>query len=354
MSMNDDNLPSEDTPPTLKTIAFMTGLSIATVSRALQDNESVHAETRARVQLVAAQVGYVANRAGVRLRTGTTNTIALLIDPENQFNMFASDMVYGAMKFLAGTRYSLAVTPYQRNSDPLEAVRHTVESGAADGIILSRIEPSDPRVAYLIQKDFPFATHGRTAMGVEHAYYDFDNAAYAMLAVERLRQKGRKRISLFAPPESQTYHYHINDGFFSALLKYGGANTPFIDAVIDDSIDDIRRKTHTAMSMAERPDGIVSAAGDQSIAVIAGIRDAGLRLGIDVDIITKQAWPLMHMAMPELHTIKEDVKKAGGELARAVLGIIAGQDPRLFRTLEVPTGFVADQGDQALEMQRSF
>ena len=59
---------AERNRPTLKTIAFMTGLGVTTVSRALKDAPDIGIETRKRVKLVADQVGYRPNRAGVRLR----------------------------------------------------------------------------------------------------------------------------------------------------------------------------------------------------------------------------------------------------------------------------------------------
>src|SRR5262245_7635229 len=75
--MNKPQLPRAGDPksatagrPTLKTIAFMTGLGVTTVSRALKDAPEIGEETRRRVQLVARQIGYRPNRAGVRLRTG--------------------------------------------------------------------------------------------------------------------------------------------------------------------------------------------------------------------------------------------------------------------------------------------
>ena len=81
--------------PTLKTIAFMTGLGVTTVSRALKDAPEIGEETRRRVQLVARQVGYRPNRAGVRLRTGKTNVISLVLDTDEQIMGFVSDIIYG-------------------------------------------------------------------------------------------------------------------------------------------------------------------------------------------------------------------------------------------------------------------
>ena len=110
-----DDEASAQERPTLKTIAFMTGLGVTTVSRALKDAPEIGAETRRRVQLVARQVGYRPNRAGVRLRTGKTNVISLVLNTEQQIMSFVSDIIYGISEVIADTPYHLIVTPYSRS-----------------------------------------------------------------------------------------------------------------------------------------------------------------------------------------------------------------------------------------------
>ena len=170
----------------------MTGLGVTTVSRALKDAPEIGEETRRRVQLVARQVGYRPNRAGVRLRTGKTNVISLVLNTEEQISGFVSDIIYGISEALAQTPYHLIVTPYSRTNDPLEPVRYVVETGSADGIIISRTEPDDKRVRYMLERGFPFATHGRTDIGMPHPFHDFDNHAFARDAVQKLASLGRQ------------------------------------------------------------------------------------------------------------------------------------------------------------------
>ena len=257
--------------PTLKTLAFMTGLGVTTVSRALKDAP----ETRKRVQLVARQIGYRPNRAGVRLRTGKTNVISLVLDTEEQIGGFVSDMIYGISEALAPTPYHLIVTPYSRNNDPLEPVRYVVETASADGIIISRTEPDDKRVRYMTEHGFPFATHGRTAMGIEHPYHDFDNAAFAAQAVARLAALGRRRLALLAPPANLSYFHHMRDGFAEALAEHGLTEVPLTGVTVDHSIEAIRARTAELMRRKVRPDGIVSGAAPCSISSSIGRRRAG-------------------------------------------------------------------------------
>lgn len=329
-------MPEDAGRPTLKTLAFMTGLGVTTVSRALKDAPEIGAETRRRVQLVAKQIGYRPNRAGVRLRTGKTNVISLVLNTEEQIGGFVSDMIYGISEFLAATPYHLIVTPYSRSNDPLEPVRYVVETGSADGIIISRTQPDDQRVRYLLEHGMPFATHGRTAMGIEHAFHDFDNAAFSIAAVRRLHDLGRRRIALLAPPSSLSYHQHMREGFLDALSQFELTEVPFTGVTVDHSIDEIRARTSHLMSRPQKPDGIVSGAGGATFALVAGIEDAGLKVGRDVDIVSKQASRLLHLFRPQLHVVNEDIRLAGYELARAVAGSIERADVKSLQSLAQP------------------
>jgi LacI family transcriptional regulator len=323
--------------PTLKTIAFMTGLGVTTVSRALKDAPEIGEETRRRVQLVARQVGYRPNRAGVRLRTGKTNVISLVLNTEEQVGGFVSDLIYGISEELAQTPYHLIVTPYSRNNDPLEPVRYVVETGSADGIIISRTEPRDPRIRYLTDHGFAFVTHGRSDMGIEHPFHDFDNQAYALAAVRKLHALGRKRLALLAPPSNLSYHDHMRAGFMEGLAECGMAEVAFAGITVDHSIDEIRLRTEQLMRRQSPPDGIVSGSGQATFALVAGIEDAGLLVGQHIDIVSKQSSRLLHLLRPKLYVVNESVRHAGRELAKSVLGAIAGKDAKSLQGLTVPT-----------------
>ena len=78
--------PDRNVRPTLKTIAALMGLSVTTVSRALKDAPDIGEETKRRIRDLAKHVGYRPNRAGVRLRTGKTNVIALVRSVEEDID----------------------------------------------------------------------------------------------------------------------------------------------------------------------------------------------------------------------------------------------------------------------------
>ncbi len=322
--------------PTLKTIAYMTGLGVTTVSRALKDAPDIGQATKERVRLVAREIGYRPNRAGVRLRTGKTNVISLILSVEQDILGLTSHLVYGISEFLAGTPYHLIVTPYDLKRDPLDPVRYIVETGSADGLIFSRTEPKDARVRYLAEHGFPFATHGRTEMGVEHPWFDFDNQRYAEIAVGRLAARGRRRLTLLPPPRHLTYRRHMTDGFEASLARLGLSEAAVRDVTTDNSHEEIEAAVRRLMSGPGRPDGLVCGSASAAIAAIAGAEAAGLAIGTDFDVAVKESFDLMRKFRPPVIVIHESFPNAGRGLAAAILRTIQGRPARELQTLDTP------------------
>lgn len=329
--------------PTLRTIATALGLGVTTVSRALRDDPKIGAKTRKFVQDMARKLSYHPSRAGLRLRTGKTNVLSLVLDTEEQIGSFLSQIIFGITEGLEGTPYHLIVTPYSKHSDPVAPIRHLVETEAVDGIIISRIEPEDIRVKFMIEQGMPFVTHGRTHMGVEHPYFDFDNQAFAKIAVDCLARLGRKRLSLLAPPAGLSFHDHTRQGFEAALAEHGLEEVRFEGISNDSSIEQIRLAVRNLMQQSPAPDGLINSSGGVSgtggaiLAIQAGLSDVGAIIGRDVDIVTKQLFANLPIFGDAFYVVHEDVRETGRGLAKALLGSIEGKPVSELQTLIVPT-----------------
>ncbi len=329
----DRTSPSTRSRPTLKSIADLTGLGVTTVSRALKDAPDIGMDTKARVRQVARDLGYHPNRAGLRLRTGKTFVISLVMSLEDEVMGATSPVVLGISEVLAATPYHLMVSPYKQTEDPLVPVRHILETGAADGLILSRTQPDDPRVRMLLEHDFPFATHGRTEMGVEHPFHDFDNEAFAFEAVRRLAGRGRRHVLLLPPPSHLTYFTHLKSGFEKGVAAFGLTGAIMEDMNSDDSLETIRDRSAVMLRKHGAPDALISSASSSTTALIAALDLAGLRLGTDIDVVSKVGNDVLRWLRPDLITIHEDFRLAGRELARAVLARIDGENADALQSL---------------------
>lgn len=308
--------------PTLKTISELTGLAVPTISRALNDAPDIGADTKMRVRETARRIGYVPNRAGVRLRTGKTNVISLVLSTEHDMMNFTARLISTIAGALRNTPYHLIITPYMHSEDPMVPVKHVVETGSADAVIINQICPEDPRVAYLMERKFPFATHGRTDWSEQHPYVDFDNEAFGWLAVERLVGLGRHNIRMVAPPLSQTYAKFMTRGAY-ASAEASGANFLIDPNINSDSPSDrIRESMEASASAGMQFDGVICGSTNAGMGVAAGLEAAGVKIGQDVDIIAKEVLPFLNLFRPEMLVVYEDVQAAGIDLARAAIQAI--------------------------------
>jgi LacI family transcriptional regulator len=314
----------------------MTGLAITTISRALNNAPELAAETRERVQRIAAEIGYVPDRTALRLKTGRTHVVSLILDPHEEILNFSQSLVAGVSAALRDTPYHLVITPAFRGTSPLEPINYVLGNKMADGVLFSRTEPNDARVKLLVENDFPFVTHGRTEMGVAHPYVDYDNFRFAHAAVMRLHAKGRRHISMIGPPQRFTFGTHLRAGAMAAAAETGVRFELETSVTTDNTADEIREAIVRRIGRGEAPDGYVSPGDAVALATIAGISDAGLTVGRDADIVTKQMSGIFSLVRPKVDVISEDIALAGKQMGELLLRRIRGERAEQLQVLQVP------------------
>lgn len=321
---------------TLRTIAELTGLSQSTVSLSLRGGTSLKEETRRRIAEVAASVGYVPDRAGVRLRTGKTNVIALVLDGAEDSIDFARHLIQGIGHAIKGTRYHLNVTPEFDRSHSAETVRYILENRTADGIILTHTTARDPRVQLLTDADFPFVTHGRTEFYSPHAYHDFHSEEFTRLSVERLAALGCRSVMLAIGGDA-TNNYHTIVTTFERTAARLKLETRVLASPGDHNAAALRQIGRDLARDPNRPDGIMCDSEMRAICLISGLNDEGVRVPEDMQFLCKQTSDVLPALFPAIDTIAEDIHAAGGELTRLLIRRIAGEPPEALQTLAEPT-----------------
>ncbi len=328
---------SADGKPTLKTIAHLSGLAVPTVSRALNDAPDIGVETKKLIRKIANDIGYVPNRAGVRLRTGRTNVIGLVMTTEHDLMSHSARLISSVAAGLRHTPFHMVVTPFFPDQDPMDPVRYIVETGSADAVIINQIQAQDPRVAYLMERNFPFATHGRTDWADRHPYYDYDNEAFGHLAVKQLAARGRKDILVIAPPPEHNYSQHIMSGVSSG----GVANDVQVTVATGVTSDTISAEIVAFLreTLKNRPsiDAVITASTSSAMAAVAALEQHGAQVGQQIDVFAKEAIPFLKLFRADILTLSEQVNTAGDFLAKAAIQAIRQPDEPPMQCLEVPS-----------------
>jgi LacI family transcriptional regulator len=321
--------------PTLKTISRLSGLAVPTVSRALGNAPDIGQRTKDRVREIAREIGYRPNRAGLRLRTGKTQVISLVISTEHDLMNQTARLIGSIAEGLRGTAYHLNVNPAFKD-DPMAPVRYIVESGSADGIIMNTTLPDDPRIHYLREAGFPFATHGRSSLADHHAYFDFDHHALGQLVLGEFAKRSRKSVLLVPPPHHQNYSQDMIRGSQQMADVHNMSLRLLADAHCETPLEQIEHAMKQHLDRFPGTDAILCASTTAALGAIATLDNLGLDAGRQMDICTREVIPLLGRFRRGILTVDEDVTRAGHFLAKAILQAIESPDAPPMQGLEVP------------------
>lgn len=324
---------------TLKTVSELTGLSLSTISLALRGGDNLKKETRQLVIEAAAEVGYVPNRAGVRLRTGKTNVIALVLASGDGSIDFTKYLIQGIGHALKDTKFHFNVMPELDFEGSMEPVNYILNNRVSDGLIITNTRADDPRVKLLLEKDFPFVTHGRTEFFTPHPYNDFDSELFAKLSVERLVEKGCSNIMLAMDPDP-TNNYHLILRSFEQAAR--AQNVRYSVRSIASQLDkgtvhqQVRQLGRSIASEADRPDGVVINDEMHAISLVSGLQDGGITPGENMQFVCKTTSDILSTLFPRIDIIEEDFRASGVELGNLLLRRINGEPAEDLQTLTAP------------------
>ena len=296
-----------------------------TVSRALSNAPDISISTKEKVKKIADEIGYIPDRAGVRLRTGRTNVISLIMSTDSEIMDMTGRLISSIALGLRGTPYHLNMTHHFPGDDPMKPIKYIVETGSADALIFNQVQPNDPRVHYLIEKRFPFTMHGRSCPNEKQSFVDYDNGEFAKIAIEKLVKKNRKHILMITPPQNQSYGLEMVQSAKNTAEKH---NISLIIAPIitsDSSITLISDTVSKQIINNKKIDGILVGTPKGAMAAVAGFEKLNLTIGQDIDIVAKDAVNFLKLFRNQIIVINENVEIAGKKLAEAA--IHAAQNP---------------------------
>lgn len=315
---------------TLKDIGAELGLSVATVSRALNGFPEVNIHTRDKVRETAERLGYRPNRIAQRLVTGRSNMVGMIVKirPDMSADQTFFEMLTGLTAALAARDVDL-VLAVDQDDDPVMPYAKLMERDILDGFILNAPVPDDPRVAFLRDKGMPFVMHGQTAPEVDYACYGIDNAAVSVESVRLLASLGHRRIALLNGPLRYSYAHDRLRGFRDAMTGEGlGMPPAFVQSDAETETDGYTR----ALAMLSgrdgaRPTAIVCASTLIAAGVIRAARDRGLRVPDDLSVIAHDdALPLMRAVSfdPALTVTRAPLRDACVPLANLLIDLVGG------------------------------
>ncbi|WP_255513348.1 LacI family DNA-binding transcriptional regulator [Homoserinibacter sp. GY 40078] len=315
---------------TINDIAERAGVSIGAVSFALNGRKGVSESTRARILMVADELGWAPSNAARSLAEARTETFGLVLarDPRNLgVESFYMEFFAGLEVELSRRGYSLLLQVVASPADALATLHKWHRTRRVDGVILTDLTVGDACAAFVRESGMPAVVVGdpSVAQGLTCVWTDDDSSMRE--AVRHLAELGHRRIARVSGLGGLA-HTSIRDNAFADETQALGISGVMLRT--DYTPIEGERATRAALGAPEPPTAIIY---DNDVMAVAGLTVA-MELGVDVPSdVSIIAWDdsvLCEHTFPKLTALSHDVVEFGSHAARRLFDVVEGGSPGSF------------------------
>ena len=305
---------AEDMPDvSIKEVARLAGVSIATVSRCINKPEKVTPKTRIKVQDAISQTGYSPNTLAQSFRRGRTNIVMVVLPSVG--DPFFTAVISGIRGVARVKGYSVLIEEAELHKKTADEIGAMLVSNQTDGIILlASMSPFGNEVLSANSKRrlpiiIGFETVSSDLAGFPSVH--IDNIAAAKEATNYLISQGHQRIAMVCGHESSLLTNDRELGYRAAMKQ---AELSIEDGWVvagDLTLAGARKATRNLLNHGNRPTAIFCANDEMAIGSFHEIKSAGLQVPRDISIVGFDDIRYAEVTDPPLTTIRQPAKEIG-------------------------------------------
>lgn len=328
---------SEPRRATLSDVAAMSGVSKATVSKALNGRDDVAAETRERVLAAVADLDY---RPTTSPETAARRAVAVAFDiPASPYIL---NVLQGVLASATDNRIDLLtrLAPDRTVRTQRAIARDWIaeqRAAGAIGVVGLTLSRPDALLDAAADASLPFvmvdpvdATHRRLVS------VGSSNWAGARAAVDHLITLGHRRIAWIGGPEASMAARDRLHGYRAALDEAALEVDPALAISDQFDIEAGARHARTLLTMPSPPTAIMAADDEIAVGVLTAARELGVRVPQDLSVIGFDDTPQAPWTTPPLTTVHQHLEEMGRMAVQTVVAIAGGQRP-VSRHVELAT-----------------
>ena len=326
---------------TIRDVAARAGVSVATVSKVINNRYGVASGTSARVQAVIDELGYEASLVAQSLRNHRTNVIGILVA---DLEPFSTELLKGAADAIRGSGFELVI---------YSAGGHSGDRVGWERRYLSRLSGTLIDGAVLVTPTVVDVNYGAPIVAIDpHTgqsglpTVDSDNFRGAQLATGHLLSLGHRRIGMLTGrPDLESAQ--LRERGYREALQAAGASVDESLVRCGDYDPGVSLEQARLLLTAPNPPTAVFAANDMSaIATIEVATELGRRVPADLSVVGFDNIPESALCVPPLTTVEQPIRKMGERSIELLLSLIRGERPQATH-ITLATNLVVRQSTRA-------
>ena len=348
--------------PRIKDIAEKLGVSIATVSRALNDRPGVAPEMRQKVLELAAELRFAPHaaarslsgeRPGVDTRTGVVCFVVHQHDMPVASDPFYYIILRGAERALAREGYHVMVTTVDDQMEARAEGLRVVRERRVDGLIMAGPDLEPALVLSVLHDGLPVVLVDNTLERTPVDCVMCDNYEGARTAVEHLLWHGHRRIAFVGGPVAWVSTREREAGYSAAMAEAGLPATALHESATTVATG-LRagRQLFVGVPDDRRPTAVFAVNDATALGVIRAAREAGLRVPQDVAVVGFDDINMAELTDPPLTTVHIPKELMGELAARHLLDLIEGRRQMPVKSIVATTLVVRASCGCALHRER--
>ncbi len=316
---------SKSSSITIRDVAKKAGVSVATVSRYINQNQPVAPDTAERLENVLKELNYVPHATARNLATRKTRIIGLLLSDIRAD--FYAPLLRGIDAVVQGFGYNLIVSSYHNDlgeNPPLPVGPHNT-----DGMLVFADSLGDESIIDLQRRHFPTVLIHRTPpKGVPIPCVTVENKAASCKLVGHLIETHKcRRIIFLRGPKLQEDSYWREQGYREALIEHG---IPIDDSLILEGEFDriVARETilNVFKNQTDPCDAIFSGDDDAAIGVLDALHGLKRNIPGEVAVVGFDDQSISAYLDPPLTTVRAPTEEVGAKAARVLFGLLKNED----------------------------
>jgi LacI family transcriptional regulator len=262
-----------------KDVAKLAGVSQATVSRVMNNPESVKPSTRKKVLSAMEQLNYKPNLIARSLITNSTRTIALISGSlNNGFFVETTDSIVNL-----ATKHGYKTMVFFEGSASTREIFDTVMGNKVDGILMSNITLDDPMFEELEHSGIPYMFFNRRPRHGGN-YVVLDNIMAGKIITNHLLDLGHERIAYISGHMNLSTFYERKQGFELAMREANVEIRQELMCIINPTASEVEKTTWNLMQMKNPPTGIIYATDAMALIGMDTIMSMGFGIPEDISI----------------------------------------------------------------------
>jgi LacI family transcriptional regulator len=310
--------------PSLKDVARRAGVSYQTVSKVLNGQLRVSPDTQARIYRAIEEMDYYPNSLARRLRHARSHTIGFVIlpPPQGVSDPFFNELVAAMIEAAVQHHYDVLISVCTSLEEEISALAKLVWSGRIDGVILDSTRMADPRVRFLLERQIPFVTFGRTILDQPYPFVDVNGYKAIHLLTRHLLERGHQRVAFIGPSSEYFYVQDRLKGYLTALREKGLEPLPEWICLGYEREEGGYQAMETLLTLPDPPTAVVAATDRIAIGVMRRAHAAGRVVGRDLAVTGFDDLPLSAFLHPPLTTARQPIQEIGVALVEMLIAQI--------------------------------